>query len=448
MQLRSCHILTVQLPQQHLTVRECCSSGGASVLASIARRNLFEDIPRFLVAQAGVMFAVSLVSIQTGILNGFTRSTALLIDQSQADIWVGSQDMVYFELTKPLAAGQVTQARQVPGVAQAEAIVLQGGRWNGLSEELSSVRIIGLEPDGQLFQLQNLQSSQLALSDPQTIAVDRVNLSALNLRQVGDIATINGAPAKLVGITQGTQSIASSPFVFTSLENANAYAAAGLSSTVKCDVPPTGGGLLCTTVYERPHVNSAGSPPIAAPKPLSATDPITYVLIKAQPGQDLAALKQRIEATLPATHAYTRTEMANLTRNYWQQRTGVGFILGLGATVGVIVGMVIVGQILYSSVSDHLKEFGTLKAMGASNWVIYRIIVEQALWMAVLGYIPSMIFCQGLGVWTYATQGITILITPTMATGLLGLTVVMCVGSALFAIQKVTHVDPAIVFKA
>ncbi|HEY9747861.1 MAG TPA: ABC transporter permease, partial [Allocoleopsis sp.] len=63
-------------------------------MASIARKNLFEDIPRFLVAQAGIMFAVSLVTIQTGILKGFTRSTTLLIDQSQADIWVASKDMV------------------------------------------------------------------------------------------------------------------------------------------------------------------------------------------------------------------------------------------------------------------------------------------------------------------------------------------------------------------
>jgi putative ABC transport system permease protein len=64
-------------------------------MASIARKNLFEDIPRFIVAQAGIMFAVSLVTIQTGILNGFTRSTGILIDRSQADIWVASKDMVY-----------------------------------------------------------------------------------------------------------------------------------------------------------------------------------------------------------------------------------------------------------------------------------------------------------------------------------------------------------------
>ncbi len=71
-------------------------------MVSIARKNLLEDFPRFLVAQAGIMFAVTLVTIQTGILNGFTRSTALLIEDSEADIWVASEEMVHFELTEPL----------------------------------------------------------------------------------------------------------------------------------------------------------------------------------------------------------------------------------------------------------------------------------------------------------------------------------------------------------
>jgi putative ABC transport system permease protein len=109
---------------------------------------------------------------------------------------------------------------------------------------------------------------------------------------------------------------------------------------------------------------------------------------------------------------------------------------------------VIVGQILYASVADHIREFGTLKAMGASNWVIYSVIVEQALWMAVLGYIPSMALCYALSSWTLGAKGVLILIEPTTAATVFVITVVMCVGSALFAVQKVTRVDPAIVFKA
>jgi putative ABC transport system permease protein len=171
-------------------------------------------------------------------------------------------------------------------------------------------------------------------------------------------------------------------------------------------------------------------------------------LIKAQPGTDLDDLKRRLEEALPKTSVYTTRDMSQRTSSYWQQRTSIGFILGLGATVGFIVGMVIVGQILYSSVADHIREFGTLKAMGASNWVIYRVIIEQSLWMAVLGYIPSMILCLGLSSWAQSAQGVIILIEPVTAAGVFLLTITMCVGAALVAVQKVTRVDPAIVFKA
>jgi putative ABC transport system permease protein len=122
--------------------------------------------------------------------------------------------------------------------------------------------------------------------------------------------------------------------------------------------------------------------------------------------------------------------------------------LSLGAVVGILVGMIVVAQILYASVADHIKEFGTLKAMGAPDRLLYSVILEQAFWMAVLGYIPGMALCLGVASWASATQGILILITPASAVGVFFLTLVMCGGSAFFAIQKVTRVDPAIVFKA
>ncbi|MEB3359887.1 MAG: FtsX-like permease family protein [Synechococcales bacterium] len=413
-------------------------------MVSIARKNLFEDIPRFLVAQAGIMFAVSLVTIQLGILNGFTRSTARLIDASEADIWLAADEMVHFELTQPMPLENMTIARGIEGVARAEALILSGGRWRSANGKIGPLRIIGFDPNGRLFQAgEILEGDRTQVSDPFSIMTDVTNLGSLQLPELGDQGEISGAPATLVGLTKDTQSIVSSTMVFTSLENAKAYSTAGLTSNVLCDVQP-GGGLDCTTTYTQ----ADESEPIAEPQALTVSDPISYVLIEAASEQDLDELKQRLEEAFPEAQALTKAEMASNTRNYWRLRTGIGFILGLGATVGMVVGMVIVGQILYSSVSDHLREYGTLKAMGASDRMIYGVIIEQSLWMAGLGYVPSMLLCLGLGTWTYATQGIMILITPTMAAGIFGITVIMCVGSALFAIQKVTHVDPAIVFKA
>lgn len=417
-------------------------------MPSIARKNLFEDVPRFLVAQAGIMFAVSLVTIQIGILRGFTRSTGLLIDHSSADLWVASKDMVHLELSSPMPAERVVQAEKVEGVDRAEALMIRTSIWRDRDGGITPIRIFGFNPGSRIFAGWEITQGKLDdLKQPYTVIIDQANLKALKLNQSGDRATIGSfgnLPAQLVGTNTNTQSIPSSVFIFTSLENANAYGSSGVSPNVKC-TQQADGGFNCATAIDP----SATTPSkLEPPRTVSLADPISYVLIRAKAGQNLQQLKQRLETTLPGTRVYTQSEIANITRTYWTERTGVGFVLGLGAAVGFIVGMVIVGQILYSSVSDHLREFGTLKAMGASNWVIYSVILEQALWMAVLGYIPSIALCLGLGAWTQAAKGIMILITPATGAGIFVMTVVMCVGSALFAVQKVTRVDPAIVFKA
>ena len=415
-------------------------------MASIARKNLLEDKLRFLVAQAGIMFAVSLVTIQIGILNGFTRSTALLIDQSQADIWVTSQTMVQLELTEALILRQMTQAKKVEGVAIAEAVMMGGTRWNTTTGELTPLRVFGFDPGGKLFVPGKVGKEDIvALQKPNTAIVDETNLSALNIPGKGAKATIGSLPTTIVGLTSDTQSLVSSASAFTSLENANLYLNAGFTSQLDCQVKA--GDVQCQTIYDKSEEKDDSSPE-DKPRKLNLNDPIAFILIKAKPRQNLEQLKGRLEEKLPGINAYTRQEMADKTRSYWVQRTGLGFVFGLGAVVGIIVGVAVVGQILYTSVSEHLKEFATMKAMGASNWGLYRVIIEQALWMAILGYLPGMLLCLGLARWTMVTQGILILITPWTAAGVLGITVFMCVGSALFAVQKVTSIDPAIVFKA
>ncbi|USR92499.1 FtsX-like permease family protein [Phormidium yuhuli AB48] len=418
-------------------------------MASLARKNLLEDIPRFLIAQAGIVFAVTLVTVQMGIFRGFLKSTALIPEESRADIWVSSEEMVYFELTPSLPVELLFQAREVEGVALAEPLLLPPGQWNGPGGTIAPLRLIGFDPGGELFTPWNISQGSLAqLQTPYTVIVDDSQLDALNLEGIGDRGTINSLPAELVGITEGTQSIASSVFVFTSLETANTYATTGIGTSVNCQVDGDG-NMACTNTYQREPRTSTepiDSPP--TPSPLRRSDALTHILIRAEAGEDLQVLKERLDEALPGTQALTRQELAQRTRDYWQNRTGIGFVLGFGAALGVVVGIAIVGQILYSSVSDRLKEFGTLKAMGASDWVLYRVIIEQALWMAVLGYLPGMALCLGLSQWVSSSMGIIILITPGSAAGIFLLTTAMCVGSGFFAIQKVTRVDPAIVFKA
>ncbi|AFY59448.1 FtsX-like permease family protein [Synechococcus sp. PCC 6312] len=392
-------------------------------MVSIARKNLFEDLPRFMVAQAGIMFAVALVTVQTGLLEGFTKSSSLLIDGVKADLWVASKSMRFFDLTLPLPYSSVATVQQLPEVARSEPFIIQSGIWQRLSDrDIAPVRVIGFDPKGRLFQPWNVQSGSIAdLERPNTAFIDRIDAAGLGITAVGQGATLNGQRLLVKGMTVGVRSLVASPYVFMSTENAHLY----------------------TNLVQIP-----GQLPLNSAPPLAPDSPISYVLVQVVPGTDLAALKTKLADAIPNSRILTQAEMSKITQVYWRNSTGVGFILGLGAIVGIVVGTVVVGQILYASVADHLKEYGTLKAMGASDYYLYRVILEQALWMAVLGYLPGLGLAMGLGSWTMQTRAIQILVSPTSAAVIFGVTVAMCSGAAVFAIQKVTRLDPAMVFKS
>lgn len=406
-------------------------------MASIARKNLIEHPIRLLIALAGILFAVGLVILQTGIYTGFTRSVSFLITNSRADVWVASESMVNLSLTLPIPSENLETIRGLNGVVRAEPIILRGASWRNNRGQLSSITLIGIPPSGQLFYPISTTEGQVStLQTPYTVLVDETSLNALNVNQVGDTGVIAALPAQIRGLTRGTQSIVLGPIVFSSIESARAYTTTPLTTEIPCSVAAK--GINCS---ETP----ADFPPDL--RALRTGDTISYVLVRAAPGTNLTTLKQNIEKALPNTRALTRAEMANQTQDYWERRSSIGFILGLGGVVGIIVGIVVVGQILYSSVSDNIREFATLKAIGGTNRVIYQVIGEQALWMSILGYLPGLAISIAIAQWAAATQGILILISPLSALYVLGITVLMCLISAVFAIRKVTKLDPASVFR-
>lgn len=418
-------------------------------MVSLARKNLLEDIPRFIVAQAGILFAVSLVTLQTGIFTGFSLSTVALIENSSAALWVSSDSLVQLELTLPIPVSELIKARQVSGVDRAEGLLFSGAQWYPPEGQMARARIVGFNPDGGLYSPPKILKGDLeALRNPYTVMIDRTDKDSLNVEKTGIEAQMNALPAKVAGITKGNASMISNPFVLTSLQNATAYLQAGGTSQLNCSLPQGSSQLECTNRFQPADEGQQEVQPPSDPREVVASDVITFILVKPEVGVELSTLKERLEQELNQVTVYTQKELSQKTQNYWQQRTGIGFILGLGTVVGIIVGTVVVSQILYSSVSDHLKEFGTLKAMGASAEMIYRVIIEQALWMAILGYLPAMMICLGLARLINSNQGTLLVITPESAIAIFIITIIMCIGSAIFAIQKVNRVDPAIVFKA
>ncbi|HXM17979.1 MAG TPA: FtsX-like permease family protein [Candidatus Tumulicola sp.] len=387
----------------------------------LARKNLLEDRARFLVALAGITFAVCLVTIQTGIYNGFVKSSGIIIDDSSADVWLSSKEMLNVEIAFPMPYGALRAVRKLHSVASAEALIIRAAIWRNGENAIEPIRVVGVDPDGALFASKNIsRADALKLKAPDTAIVDAANLKALGITGVGGHGTIDNRDVRIVALTHGTQPIISATFVFTSLESAKVYLS---PPTLKGEPPP-------------PRVS------------LKDRDLISYVLVKMRRYMDPALMKQLLEGTIPNSQGYTAAEMAQHTRSYWLGRTGVGFILSLGALVGIFVGMVVVGQILYTSVSEHIKEYGTLKAMGASDWLFYRLIAMQAVIIAATGFIAGTVLCLWLAWWTSTHRNTLILITPVTALEVFAVTLAMCTIAGLFAIHRVTSVDPAIVFKA
>jgi putative ABC transport system permease protein len=406
----------------------------------LAWKNLLEDRGRFAVALAGITFAVALITIQTGVYNGFVKSAGLLIDESSADIWVTAQEMRYVELTLPIPYSDVQTARNLAGVELAEPMIMRTSVFKGPEHRIELIRVVGFDPDGRLFRPGPVSDDDIRkLRAPNTILVDRANLAGLNLRGVGDKGIIGPSTVRLIAITSGTQPVVSASFIYTSLQNQRAY----------LQPVPTLGAL--SEVLSRMTAPMFAPPPPTkqgVSAPLVPDDQINYILIKAKPGVDLGNLEGRLERALPGTRAFTRQGMAEFTRAYWRQRTGIGFILGLGALVGIIVGMVVVGQILYTSVTDHIREYGTMKAMGAADWELYQIIAIQGVVMAILGFVPGLLVSVLVASYALAHRGTLILVTPTAGLAVLAVTVCMCVAAAVFAMQRVIRIDPAEVFKA
>jgi putative ABC transport system permease protein len=157
------------------------------------------------------------------------------------------------------------------------------------------------------------------------------------------------------------------------------------------------------------------------------------------------AVKASINA-LPHVAAYTTHEMSQRTRTYWSSRTGVGAGFFTTAVLGVIVGFVVVGQILYSGTLQYLREYGTLKAMGAKNSAVVRVILSQAMISAALGFVLG----GGLAVLMRAAMAkanLSVALFPGLYAATLVITIAMCSLASLLSIVKVLRLDPASVFK-
>jgi putative ABC transport system permease protein len=371
--------------------------------AKLAYRNLFHDRLSLTVTLTGIVFAVVLIAIQCGLYLGVERMIAAMLDQAEADLWIVPLGTKSFDDPTFLIGHEKYAVLSTPGVESVEELVVNFANWHKPKGGITAVLLIGSDHmNGSLKPWNIVDGSINDLRAPSSIAVDDTYFADLGVNKIGDVAEINDTRVKVAAVTHGIRSFTTLPYIFTSLARARALTGA--------------------------TVNQA-----------------TYVLVRLAPGADVEKVRAALTARLKDREVMEQAEFRQRSVDYWMFQTGAGASLISGALLGLIVGIVIVAQTLYASTKDHLPEFATLRALGASAGYINKVILIQALLSAVIGYGVGMSVTM-LVVRAAKDTTMPVIMTPGLAVLLFLLTIGMCALAAVSAIFKVTRIDPAGVF--
>jgi putative ABC transport system permease protein len=374
-------------------------------MVSLARKNLLHDRMRSAITIAGVAFAVTLVLVQVGLFMGLLDKATTTIEHSAADIWVTSRETPNVDFAHTFPETTVLRVRSVPGVERADNLIIAF-----MNIQLPS----GAEEGCLVYALPDFEGWNLPwsvagghvgdLKRGMYILMDRSAERRFGPFAVGDYREILGRRFKIIGTTAGAASFTTAPIVFMDYGRAQELNQLLLNRT-------------------------------------------SYILVKAAPGSDVQEVAAAIRRVAPYNDVYTRDEWASRSRRYWVVSTGLGMNMGVTVFLGVLVGIVVVAQTLYTSAVEHVKEFGTVKAIGGSDWDIYRILAEQAFIAALVGFALGAALSYALRP-LMATLYLNVLVSPQFALAVFAGTVAMCLGAAVFSFRRVAGIDPALVFRS
>jgi putative ABC transport system permease protein len=373
-------------------------------VVDIARKNLLYDRTRFLITVVGVTFSVVLIFAQFGIYLGFMQNASIIIDKTDADIWITSRNSANFDFPLPFTERKLNKVKETPGVAWADHLILGWANMrlpNGGSE---NIELVGFNPETGVGGPWRLKEGSIqALKAGKAIIVDESAFPKLGRLRVGDAVEILDNKVKVAGISQGVRGFTTAPYVFTSYRTAQ-------------EIVPW---LREQTVF---------------------------IVARVAPGYDPREVAARLRE-IRDVDVYTKNQYSLKTRLYWTRETGIGVGYGLTALMAIIVGMVIVGQTIYTATVEHLREFGTLKAIGATNRDVYGIILKQAFINAVLGYAAGLLITL-LAIRFYQVTGLVMVVPGALMVAIFGLTVAMCLSASVISVRKALQIDPLVVFRA
>ena len=181
--------------------------------------------------------------------------------------------------------------------------------------------------------------------------------------------------------------------------------------------------------------------------PNTPSGSIEVGLVRLKPGSDAEQVAQRLQSQLPDdVKVLTKQGFIDFEQNYWRTSTSIGFIFTLGAAMGFVVGCVIVYQVLYSDVSDHLPEYATLMAMGYKLNSLLGVVVREGLLLALFGYLPAYAAGQGLYLLVRNATQLPVAMNTVRAVTVFSMILIMCMLSAGLAMRRLVDADPAEIF--
>ncbi len=375
-------------------------------MVDLATKNLLHDKLRFLITVSGVAFAVTLVFVQVGLFLGLLDNASVTIEHLNADLWVTSRNTPNVDFAHTFPATYVQRVRSVPGVERADNLIVwfmtvalpSGAQEGTLIYALEDFGAWGLPWSVAEGSLEDLRRGKYLFVDDS--ATRRWGTFA-----PGDYREVGHQRLKVIGRTREARSFTTTPISFVDLDLAREL------------------------------------------NPQELSGQTTYVLVKLAPGADLETVRAELARRLPYNDVHTRAEWAGRSRRYWVESTGIGLNMVLTVFLGCLVGVVVVAQTLYTSTMEHIKEFGTVKAIGGSNRTIYRLLGKQATIAALAGFLAGSGMAAGLGP-LMAKIDLKLIIPAELSLIVFAGTLVLCLAAATISFRKVAAIDPALVFRA
>jgi putative ABC transport system permease protein len=383
----------------------------------LAWLNLTHDRKKFATSLGGVAFAVVLMFLFTGFMNALYDSQVQLLSKLNGEVIVINQLKTNMFVPRSFARRRLYQARAFEGVDAAYPLYISDVNWkNPLTKKAFLVRTLAFNLSDPVFLMPEINNQITALQLQDTALIDSKARAEIGPTEAGIVSELADRTLSIVG-----------------------------TFALGTDFASGNGNLIMSDVNFLRFFANRG--PEEEVRSFATVD---VGVLKLSPDANVAKVVAALQASLPEDVLVMAKDgpdgFVMRERRYWQENTSIGFVFTLLTTMSFFVGIILVYQILYTDVADHWAEYATLKAMGYTNVYLLGVVIQESLFLSVLGFIPGFAISSLIYNGAANATGLFFQMTPERVTNLFIATLIMCIVSGAIAVRKVQSTDPAEVF--